>query len=422
MLINFTVGNYRSFKEKKTLSMEATAIKELKESVIEENKYRLLPSAVIYGANSSGKSNLLKAIATMKGVVLSSVRLNPGETLDYDPFALSMENIACPTFFEMEFFLSSVNYRYGFEYDESKILSEWCYEKCEGEKEYNLFVRKGGGIGVSKKRFPEGLGKEMSTADNRLFLSLVAQLNGEKAQRIISWFHNCNLISGIESGGYEGFTIKMLFEKLKGYDSALEFFQKLQLGFENIDVLESEFSEAMLPSRMPETISMQMKKTLEGRKMLSVMTKHKIYDEAGEVVSVLPFNKDKMESEGSKKIIDLSGPIFDSLLTGKVLIVDELDAKLHSILTRQIIKLFRDRESNPNNAQLIFATHDTNLLNVKTFRRDQVWFTEKDSCEGTDLYSLAEFREPDGTKIRKDRSLESDYINGRYGAIPYIKG
>jgi len=99
MLINFTVGNYRSFKEKKTLSMEATAIKELKESVIEENKYRLLPSAVIYGANSSGKSNLLKAIATMKGVVLSSVRLNPGETLDYDPFALSMENIACPYFF-----------------------------------------------------------------------------------------------------------------------------------------------------------------------------------------------------------------------------------------------------------------------------------------------------------------------------------
>ena len=128
-----------------------------------------------------------------------------------------------------------------------------------------------------------------------------------------------------------------------------------------------------------------------------------------------------MESEGTKKIIEMSGPIFSTLLGGTILLVDELDAKLHPLLTRQIINLFNNPEVNKKGAQLIFATHDTNLLNTKTFRRDQIWFTEKNKTAATDLYSLVEFKDVNGTKIRNDRSLEKDYINGRYGAIPYIK-
>jgi len=119
-------------------------------------------------------------------------------------------------------------------------------------------------------------------------------------------------------------------------------------------------------------------------------------------------------------MIDFSGPIFDALQNGKMLIIDELDSKLHPLITMQIIKLFNSPETNPSKAQLLFATHDTNLLSTDIFRRDQVWFTEKDEVEQTDLYALDDFVFADGTKVRKDANLEKNYIAGRYGAIPYI--
>jgi uncharacterized protein len=421
MLINFTVENFRSFKQPHTLSMEATSIKELKDSVISRGKYKLLPSAVIYGANSSGKSNLLMAIAIMKGLILNSVKLNPDDKLHFDPFSLIDGKEELPTSFEVEFLIDTTKYRYGYEYVSAKIISEWLYETNEGEREYNLFLRSEDDINVSKKRFKEGVGKENSTPANRLFLSLAAQLNGAKSKQIIKWFRHCNLISGLDSDSYEGYTIKMFHEKLKGCDSALRFFHKLELGFEDITFNETDFRDDMLPSKIADDIKETLKKKLSGEKIISVKTTHKVYDENGIFVRTQSFNKDSMESEGTKKIIEMSGPIFDTLINGKVLLVDELDAKLHPILTQQIISLFSNLELNLNGAQLIFATHDTNLLNVKTFRRDQIWFTEKDKTEATDLYSLVEFKDANGTKIRNDRSLEKDYINGRYGAIPYIK-
>jgi len=147
---------------------------------------------------------------------------------------------------------------------------------------------------------------------------------------------------------------------------------------------------------------------------------HNKYDSQGLIIDSVAFDKDRSESEGTKKIIDLTGPIFDSLLTGKMLIIDELDAKLHPLLTIQLVNLFNKKETNPKNSQLLFATHDTNLLNADLFRRDQIWFTEKDEFEQTDLYNLVEFKLPDGTKVRNDSNLEKNYIRGRYGAIPYI--
>jgi AAA15 family ATPase/GTPase len=422
MLLNFTFQNFRSFKDEKTLRMEAASIKELKESVIHRNTYGLLPAAVIYGANSSGKSNVLLALQTMKNVLLTSVKLNPQDELNFQPFLLDLESKESPTSFEIQFLQDDIRYRYGFDYDKTHILKEWLYEKAEGQREYNLFLRMDDDFDVSKSRFQEGLGKESATPSNRLFVSLVAQLNGTKSLRILDWFKKCNYLSGLDSKGYEGFTLKMFHDHLEGCQQALDFFHHIQLGFNDFMVTEKSFSADSLSgnSKIPASIRQKLIEELKDKNIVEAQTTHNVYDEDGRVVTVGIFNEEEMESEGTKKIIEMSGPLFDTLKNGKILIVDELDAKLHPILTRNILRLFMDVETNPKGAQLIFATHDTNLLNFSYLRRDQIWFTEKNEKESTDLYSLVEFKDENGIKIRNDRSVQKDYINGRYGAIPFL--
>ena len=422
MLVNFTFQNFRSFRDEKTFSMEAGSIKELKESVIQKESYRLLPAAVMYGANSSGKSNVLLALMTMRSVLLGSVRLNPTDELYFQPFKLDLTSANTPTSFEIQFLLDDVKYRYGFDYDKTHIRKEWLYEKCAGQREFNLFLRADNEFEVSKTRFPEGIGKESATPSNRLFVSLVAQLNGAKSMRILDWFNNCNYLSGMDSQGYEGFTLQMFSNHLEGCRQALDFFHHTQLGFNELLVTEKSFSDETISGKMqiPEALRSKLAEELKGKKIMEAQTTHNIYDEQGNVSGIGTFDKDEMESEGTKKVIEMSGPIFDTLRLGKVLIVDELDAKLHPLLTRSILQLFMNPETNPHGAQLIFATHDTNLLNLAYLRRDQIWFTEKDKTESTDLYSLLEFKDENGAKIRNDRSVQKDYINGRYGAIPFL--
>lgn len=422
MLVNFTFQNFRSFRDEKTLSMEAGSIKELKESVIQKDAYRLLPAAVMYGANSSGKSNVLMALMTMRSVLLGSVRLNPKDELHFQPFQLDLISADNPTSFEIQFLQDDVKYRYGFDYDKTHICKEWLYEKCAGQREFNLFLRVEDEFEVSKSRFPEGLGKEEATPSNRLFVSLVAQLNGTKSKRILDWFNNCNYLSGMDSHGYKGFTLKMFSEHLSGCEQAADFFHRTQLGFNDLLVTEKPFSDETLSGKMqlPDALRLKLMEEFKDKKVMEAKTTHNIYDETGEVSSVGTFDKDDMESEGTKKIIEMSGPVFDTLNAGKLLIIDELDAKLHPLLTRSILQLFMDPQTNIHGAQLIFATHDTNLLNLSYLRRDQIWFTEKDKTESSDLYSLVEFKDESGTKIRNDRSVQKDYINGRYGAIPFL--
>lgn len=420
MFINFTVGNFRSFKEPRTLSMEATSITERNESIIQKSRYKLLPSVVLYGANSSGKSNLLLALAFMKQVLLDSVKLNPEDDLKYDPFMLSNVHDQ-PTYFEMEFLIDTTKFRYGYKYSLNEINEEWLYEQREGEREYKLFYRLEGDMDISKTRFKEGLDKDESTPKNRLFLSLVAQLNGEISKQIIKWFKNYNYVSGIDSDGYERFTVEMLYRHKEGSKEALAFFRKLNLGFEDLSIHEIDFQDikdGSIKLNVPEEI----KQIFEKKKgsVLSVSTKHKIFDESGMESGYKEFDEGTMESEGTKKIIKMSGPIFNTLLFGRLLLIDELDAKLHPMLTRQIILLFNNPETNPKGAQLIFITHDTTLLSGKIFRRDQIWFTAKDKTDASDLFSLVEFKDIEGNKIRKDSSFAKNYINGRYGAIPYF--
>ena len=418
MIIDFTVGNFLSFKDKRTLSFQASGISELPENIIKIGKNKLLRSGVVYGANSSGKSNLIKAIDRMRDLLLNSVKLNDNDFLEYSPFLLSnIENE--PTFFEMEFYHLNKIFRYGFEYNEKKILNEWLFIKQGSKKEVVQFIRTIDGIGVSPE-FEEGIGKEKSTNDNRLFISLVAQLGGKTSKKILEWFRGYNVLSGIEHKDYTGFSLRMLHKKIKGCEESLSLYQKLKLGFTDINVKEAEFNTSELPSNVPDSIRTRLVKEFQGKTMVSIKTVHNKYDKSGQIIGNILFDKDENESEGTKKIIDLSGPIFDTLMLGKILIIDELDAKLHPLITIQIVKLFNNPITNPNNAQLFFATHDTNLLNSELFRRDQIWFTEKDAAEQTDLYSLIEFKLPDGSKVRNDSNLERNYIRGRYGAIPFI--
>ena len=415
MLINFSFGNFRSFRAVKSLRMEAVQIKELSDSVIERDGFRLLPTAVLYGANSSGKTNVIMALGLFRNIVDKNIKLNPGEDLVYDPFLLDDCSKNEPTTFEIQCLFEGAVYRYGFEYTKNTIISEWLYEKKigPGAKEHYLFRRERQTFSVSATYFSEGKGKEGSTTENRLFLSLVAQLNGRMAQKLIKHLKDYNAISSLKDDGYERLMIDMLKKHLRGYDEAIDFFRRLDLGFTNIEIEERD-----IPNDLKEklaTLPIISNDKFNNAKVIETLTTHNVYDAEGKVINTVRFDADDKESNGTNKVITLSGPIFDTLLGGKVLFVDELDSKLHPMMTRAIVRLFMDKETNPHGAQLVFTTHDTHLLDTKYLRRDQVWFTEKDPTEASDLYSLLDF------KVRNDRDIENDYINGRYGAIPFIK-
>ena len=419
MIVQFTVGNFLSFNAKQVLNLEAKGISELKTNICTFKAEKILRSMVIYGANSSGKSNLIKAMERMREVVLSSVRLNDSDELEYSPFLLSIETDSLPTFFEIIFWKESIRYRYGFEYNLRQIENEWLFAGKSEKSEKTLFIRTIEGIAVDAK-YKEGVGIESKTNNNRLFVSLVAQLGGPISKQILEFFKNYNVLSGLDHNDYKGFTTRMLHKNLNGCEESLELYQKLKLGFQDIKAIESDFNLSEIPENLTDELRIKLVKDFTGKRNISLKTVHNKYDKQGEIVDFVLFDKLKNESEGTNKIIDLSGPIFDTLKFGKALIIDELDAKLHPLITMRIVELFNSPISNTKNAQLIFATHDTNLLGEELFRRDQIWFTEKDEREQTELYSLYDFNLPDGSKVRNDSNLEKNYIRGRYGAIPFI--
>lgn len=413
MLLEFTVGNFLSFKEKKTFSLEASSITEHKENVIEKDGFKVLSSAVIYGANSSGKSNFIKALDFMVNTVKKSSKLNSTDTLKTVPFLLHTETENKPSYFEILFLDKGNQYRYGFELDSEKIHAEWLYLLREENNEEDLcFIRTIEGIGVSDF-FEEAKGLESKTRDNGLFLTLVDQFNGKLAKEFYSFLTNEILIlSGINhKHNIEAMDNIYSIEKKKDSfnEDSLKFIKRLKLihkklikqmglGFESFYIEDDDSKDF--------------------RKRVNTI--HNKYNIADEIETKVEFKMIDSESSGTNKVFDLSGFVVAALSFGSTLIIDELDSKLHPILTQEIIKLFNNHETNPKHAQLIFTTHDTNLLSANLFRRDQIWFTEKDEVEATDLYSLIEFKDNEGKKIRKDRSFEKDYIKGRYGAIPFI--
>jgi hypothetical protein len=395
--------------------MEPASISDHPQNLIKKAQYSFLSSAVIYGANASGKSNLLRGVNTMKRIVVENFDKRSVSEIPYDPFLLNTRTSNEPTFYEVVFLVEKIKYRYGFEADINSIHSEWLFA-TEKKTEKPLFLRVPEGIEVMGN-FPEGKDLEEKTRDNALFLSVVDQFNGHIASRIMKWFRNFNIISGLSHDNYRRVTFAML-DKPELNEILTNFFIDIDLGFDKIKLERKEFNPSELPTDVPEDILKQLVSDLEGKKLANLRTVHKVYDDNQNFIKEIDFDARRQESSGTNKIIDLSGPVFDTLKDGGVLVIDELDAKLHPLLTLSIVRLFQSQEINKNGAQLIFATHDTNILSICNLRRDQIYFVEKNKIGSSDLYSLVEYNK-DG-KVRKDRSFEKDYINGRYGAIPYF--
>lgn len=421
MLIQFTLGNYKSIRNESTLNLIAiNPIKEFEDdNVFELGRYRILKSAVIYGANASGKSNVIEALKYFKWFVINSSKNSQvDDPINIEPFLFHDSFKKKPTSFELSFIIEGTKFRYGVELNKTMVVSEYLLKSTK-VKESPLFVRDEDGIEVFKE-FKEGKGLEDKTRSNALFLSVVSQFNGLISGKIIKWFRSFNVISGLRDRNYEGVTAYMLKEDhLK--DKIKNLIRKADLGISDISVNDFLISKETLPDDMSEEAKKAFLKEAEGDMVYNIDTFHKTYDENDNEAGLEIFDFDDQESEGTKKFFRLAGPIIDTLEKGKILVIDELDARLHPLLTRHFVKMFNSRSLNPNNAQLVFATHDTHLLNACTLRRDQIWFAEKDHIGGTEIYSLADYKLPKG-KVRKDASFEKDYMRGKYGAIPFLRG
>lgn len=394
MLIQFSVGNFLSFKEQSTLSLVASALKDIQilaEDVIfniGETDLALLKSATIYGANASGKSNFIKALDFFKWYVINSSKdIQAGERVNVENFRLSSSTAEEPSYFEAIFCNAEYQYRYGFEADENMVHSEWLYQKANKKraKEVELFYRDEDCFNIHSKFI---IGKELINKQmvrtNALLLSVAAQFNDAVAVEIVKWLNDTTIISGSnEKNIWDLATIRL--DDLKMKQRIVDFSRYADLGIENIEKVNN-----------------------------AIISMHTQYDDEGNEVKLINFPFKKNESEGTIKYFSLAYPIIDALDNGKRLIIDEFDSKMHPLLTCRIIALFNSKETNPKNAQLIFTTHDTNLLSASIFRRDQIWFTQKDRFGATELYSLAEY------KVRNDASFEKDYLSGKYGAIPIM--
>lgn len=422
MLIEFSVGNYRSFFRPVVLSLLATPLRSLDKNIDANNvfqagKYKLLRSVAIYGANASGKSNLVRAMLFMRHFVLgSSTKLQAGEATGVQRFLLNRLAQQQPAYFQIIFLLDDIRYRYGFELDEQHVLSEWLYQAKQ--RETRLFVREGDSFEVTTSLRQSTTILEKYVRSNALFLSVLAQFNHPLAIKLINWFRSeLRGISGITDSTYAGFTLHQ-FETDANFAQRIRNLIRvadlgiLDLGIKTISIDDPKISDQLRKI----VLKMQGDEpSTGGVSIKSIETVHQMFD--GEMLAEqVKFDLDEHESEGTKKFFYLLGPLFDSLDNGNVLVVDEFEARLHPVLSREIIRLFNSPKTNPKNAQLVFTTHDASLLGEKILRRDQIWFTEKNRYGETELYSLAEMKE------RNDASFEKNYVQGRYGAIPLIGG
>ena len=424
MLIQFSVRNFRTFKEKATLSLIASNYdKETRETenISDRNIYnlRILKSAVVYGANASGKSKFIEALMFMKNLAInSSKESQKGEEIEVEPFKLNNESEKQPSEFEVIFLFKKEMFRYGFEVDKDKIVSEWLYHKPK-TKEVELFYRDLQKFDTHTRNFPKGatLVREDLIRNNALLLSVAAQFNDATCENIIEWFKNLKTISGLKEEGYQGYTMGKTKDP-KHKERILELLKAADLGIQDIKLEMLDVTK--LPKEMPKELrEMILKQSKEDKAEFfsDILTTHKKFDNSKKHIGNTSFSLDDDESFGTRKFFALTGPVLNAIENGYTLVVDELDSKLHPNLVCKIVSLFNSQKLNPKNAQLIFNTHDTNLLSSGLFRKDQVWFTEKDKYGEAKLYSLADFK---SDTVRKNEAFEDNYIRGKYGAVPFL--
>lgn len=418
MLISFSVENFKSIRTLQTLSMEAeTGDRFEHRNVFPAGTHRLLKSAAIYGPNASGKSNVIEAMIWFRQFVLNSSKdTQTEEPISVNPFRLSTETEAAPSHFEAEFLIEGIEFRYGFTVTSTQVKSEWLFRKSAGKKAVKLFSREAESekseiFDVSSKHFKEGKGLEVRTRKNALFLSVCAQFNVSTAEIILRWMFRFQYVSGLSDSGFFAFTAGRLMEE--GYrQRLLELAKTADLNITSLETEVIEIDPGAAPSRVPP----EFWKKMFDEQSRRIKTGHPKRNETGEIVEIVEFDLKADESQGTQKFIALSGPITHTLKEGHILVIDELEAKLHPLLTQAIVDLFHS-PVNQRNAQLIFATHDVTLMDPDRFRRDQVWFCEKDESGATDLYCLADL---DSNQVRPTTKFSRQYLQGLFGAVPKL--
>lgn len=426
MLVQFSVKNYKTFKDKATLSMVASNYdkSDLEESNVFDiinYPHRLLKSTVIYGANASGKTKFIDALAFMRWfVVNSSIKTQEGDKINVDNFKLNTNSESSPSEFEILFIVNESQYRYGFEVTNEKVISEWLYQKKLNlkPKEVELFYREELNIdfhnAFKKIKVLEKEGDDI-IRDNALVLSVSNQFKVKEAKEIVDFFKNISFLLGNEPSMYEEFSLSEISKKSNLGSKIIETLKRFDIGINDLNVKEIKMdSDTRLPKEIRKKISELAKKNNE-MTFLEAEAIHKKYDSDYNFVTNISFDFDSQESAGTQKLLAVLGPIFESLISGDTLFIDELDSRLHPSIVSHLVKLFNSRETNPKNAQLVFNTHNTNLLNENLFRRDQVWFTQKNRYGEAKLFSLAEY------KVRKEENFEERYLDGRYGGVPFLE-
>lgn len=417
MLIEFSVANFRSLCERQTFSLSKAKGDELAASntfkVQAANEYELLRSAAIYGPNAGGKSNFLLALDTMKRIVLESATTQQrGDKLPVTPFRLSSTTRNSPSEFEVMFTVDQVRYQYGFAVTAERIHEEWLLAYPKGRPQ-RWFGRD---WNEAKQHYDWELGSNLmgekqlwqkSTRDNALFLSTAVQLNSEQLQPIYDWFKTTLRLANV--GGWDPVFSASMCERTEKAQ-VMDFLRAADLNIEDILVEKEPFDVKALPDDMPEHIKSAIAGEMKDKQVVDIKTVHKGDD--GEPV-IFDFED---ESDGTQKLFSFAGSWIDSLAHGNVLFIDELHDNLHPRLVQFLVQLFHSNETNPKNAQLVFTTHETSILNQEVFRRDQVWFCEKDKQQATVVYPLTDFSPRKGRE-----NLELAYLSGRYGALPYVR-
>ncbi len=409
MIIEFSVENFLSIRDKVTLSLVKSTGSELEETnTVGHNAPstpNLLASAAIYGANGAGKTNIVKAIQWMRKLVCGSASdSRASDPIPIVPFQLDDKSRSLPTEFEVVFLVDDVRYQYGFSVTTERVFEEWLFAYPKGRPrrliERSYSEEQGGDTwGTMDKLEGQKQVWQEATRNNALFLSTAVQLNCAQLRPIYDWFYNHLHIVGLQ--GWTG-----MFSAKQCED---EHFRKrierlLRVADTGIEGIEIEQGETIPWDAVISAASLN--RSWEGY----LKTIH--HTDTGRPVKF----EFKDESDGTQKLFTMAGPWLKVLETGDVLVVDELNDNLHSHMVGFLVQLFHNKRVNNKGAQLIFTTHDTSLLNQEVFRRDQIWLCEKDETKSSTFYSLTDFSPRKGVE-----NIERGYLAGRYGALPYIQ-
>jgi len=422
MIIEFSVENERSIRDKMTLSFQASAISDMSYAGVTVVGHRkLLNAMAIYGPNSSGKSNFLSAFAKMRRIVRHSVRMNASDELPFDPFLLSVNSKEYTTF-EVEFVLDSKVYKYGFSFSRTKIIEEHLSLKMPTRSLKMLFKRTDTGVELDKSgAFSEANSVQITQLNpNRLYLSLVGQLGGQIANEVLNWFEKSIIItSGVRDTPSSEYTKNLILKDAAKKNDIVALMKHLQLGVDDLSAEKIQINEADLDG-----LPNELKNLVLGSSSIKIKSMHNMYNESGEKEGKMEFDFFSRESQGTQKIFNLSGPILRILECGGILCVDELDAQIHPLLVAELVRIFNEPNQNKRGAQLIFTTQNSSILSAKVMRRDQFRFMEKNECDESRMFNLMDVQilSEDGSSHapRKDSNWEKSYLEGRFGAIPDI--